>query len=65
MQQIEDVIYKIPIIILFAVPALLVLMLAVGPLWRRVRYNRAGMLLIAAALAAAVYVIVIRFNGLR
>lgn len=65
VQQIEDIIYKVPIVILFAVPVLLVLMLAAGPLWRRVRYNRGGLALVAIALAAAVYVIVIRFNGLR
>ena len=65
LQQIEDFIYKIPIIILFAVPVLLVLIVAVGPIFRRVRYNWTSLILLVAALAAAFYVIVIRFSGLQ
>ena len=64
LQQIEDFIYKVPIILLFAVPVLLVLMLAVGPLYKRVRYNRVGLILIAAALGVSFYIIYVRFGSL-
>lgn len=62
LQQIEDIIYKIPIVLLVAVPIILFLMLVIGPLFRKVRYNRWGMLILFAAIIASAYLIAIRYN---
>jgi hypothetical protein len=64
LNQVEDFIYKIPIILLFAVPVILVLILVIGPIFRKVRYNRWGMLILIAAIAASAYLIAVRFNAI-
>lgn len=63
LQQIEDFIYKIPIVLLFAVPVILILTFALAPIFRRVRYNRVGMLVLIAAIALSAYFIMVRLNA--
>lgn len=65
LQTIEDFIYKIPIVLLFAVPVIILLMIVFGPLFRRYRYNRVGMAAIVAAIAVTAYVIYYYLNGLQ
>ena len=64
LQQIEDFIYKIPIILLFAIPVILILTFALGPIFRKVRYNRGALPLFIAAIALTAYLIAVRFNAI-
>lgn len=65
LQTIENFIYKIPIVLLFGVPVILILMLVVGPIFRRVRYNWVGLVIVIAAIAAVGYFIAVRLDAFR
>lgn len=64
LQAIEDFIYRIPIILLFAVPVIILIMVVFGPFFRRYRYNRMGMAAIVAAVAFTAYLIYYYLNSL-
>ncbi len=65
LEQLEGFAYKVPIILLFAVPVILALLFVVGPVIRRVRYNRAGILTLAVSIGIIAYLIAVRLDAFR